>query len=139
MISKYFVPQDRPTLHAEFTDCIMKSNKLVGKSYDRLDALAYASNGSEEGTWTVFLRGLIPVVKDKLRLPEPTWTIQELVSRAIAAHQYIRQTATAAHHRARANDNLTTMVTSEQAFKMPLDQLLSMVRRNQLAKPRSSF
>jgi hypothetical protein len=42
LLDKYFIPQDRPTRHEEFTDCIMKSDEAVCEFFDRLDALAYA-------------------------------------------------------------------------------------------------
>ncbi len=89
MISKYFIPQDRPTRHAEFTDCIIKSDESVGKFFDRLNALAYACSGTDAKIWTVFYRGLIPANRDKMPIPEPLWTVQDLVSKATAAQQYI--------------------------------------------------
>ena len=69
LLDKYFIPQDRPTRHAEFTDCVMKSDETVGEFFDRLDALAYNCGGTNAEIWTVFYRGLIPVVRDKLPIP----------------------------------------------------------------------
>jgi hypothetical protein len=47
LLDKYFIPQDRPTRHAKFTDCVMKSDKAVGDFFDRLDALADAFSGTD--------------------------------------------------------------------------------------------
>jgi hypothetical protein len=55
--------QDRPTQHAEFIDCIMKSDKSVGEFFDRLDALAYNCGGFDAKIWTMFHCDLIPAVR----------------------------------------------------------------------------
>ncbi len=99
----------------------MKSDKAVEDFFDRLDALAYACSGTDAEIWTLFYRGLIPVVRDKIPIPERSWTVQDLVSKATAAQKYIRQSVATARHRAKVNENLTSIVFSDQAFDMPLD------------------
>jgi hypothetical protein len=61
-------------------------------------------------------------------MPEPLWTVKDLVSKATAAQQYIRRSAATARHRAKVNEHLTLMVTSDPAFDMPVDQLLAFVK-----------
>jgi hypothetical protein len=106
----------------------MQSDEAVGEFFDRLDALAYACGGTDAEIWTVSYRGLIPVVRDKLPIPKRSWTVQDLVSKATAAQQYIRQSAATARHRAKANENVTPMVTPDQVFDMPAEQLLAFIK-----------
>jgi hypothetical protein len=66
-----------------------------------------------------------------MTIPEPTWTLQELVQKAVTTQRCIHQSAITARRRAKASENLTVMSGSDMAHEPFLDNMLTTIKEVQ--------